>query len=101
MNYVKQSLGLAACVSLAGSLSASCSKDKSAGEGSVIELGLMVEYADASDTETDIARANMAAREINDGGGLMINGQTYELRVFAEDHGGTAEGGVAAIERMS
>lgn len=102
MKYVKGSIGIALSVSLSASLMASCSnKTGDTGEGRVIEIGLMVEFEDTSDTQSDIAKTNMAAKEINDAGGLLIDGESYELRIVAEDHGGSAQGGIKAVERMA
>lgn len=102
MRDIHKSIGVVLGYCLSAGLIASCSKKtEGADEGQVIEIGLMVEFEDASDTQSDIAKANMAAKEINEAGGLLIEGKAYELRIVAEDHGGNAEGGISAVERMA
>ncbi len=91
---------LAAASLGAASLLGACSKKDDASEGRIIEIGLLVDFEDAADTEEDIAKANMAAKEINDAGGIIIDGEVHELRIVAEDHGGSADGGIEAISRL-
>lgn len=78
-----------------------CQNKGSKDQHNVIELGLLVEYDDPADTEEDISKANMAATEINDGGGISIDGTDYLVRIIAEDHEGSAAGGIKALERLA
>lgn len=78
-----------------------CQDRSSNDEEDVIEIGLLVEFEDRADSEEDISKANLIATEINDAGGLNIDGKDYLIRFIAEDHKGSAEGGIAALEKLA
>ncbi len=79
----------------------SCQGEDDSAQENIIEIGLLVEFDDRADSEEDISKANLVASEINRAGGLSIDGQDYELRIVAEDHKGSAEGGIEAIETLA
>jgi branched-chain amino acid transport system substrate-binding protein len=78
-----------------------CNAKDSEDEENILEIGLLVEFEDQADAEEDISKANMAATEINDAGGISIDGEDYLIRFVAEDHRGSIEGGVLAIESLA
>lgn len=65
-----------------------------------IEIGLLVEQADSTDAQKEVAAVLLAVREVNDAGGITIDGVEQQLELVIEDHGGSAETGVEALERL-
>ncbi len=78
-----------------------CESDDDSAGNEVIGVGMFVQQTDQTDAQREISRAVATIRQINDSGGLTLDGQDFDLEMIPEDHGGTAEGGVAAIERLA
>lgn len=65
-----------------------------------VEIGLLVEQADSTDTQKEVAAVLLAVREVNDAGGITIDGVDHRLELVIEDHGGSAKTAVEALERL-
>lgn len=65
-----------------------CGGDDSGDDGADrIKIGMMVEFADVRDTQTETAVALLAVRDINNAGGIRIDGVDHEIELVGEDHG--------------
>jgi branched-chain amino acid transport system substrate-binding protein len=75
-----------------------CNGDEDESPSETILLGFMVLEEDVAQSQGDTARLLVAFREINDQGGIEIDGTRYSLDLVTADHGGAPEGGMAAME---
>jgi branched-chain amino acid transport system substrate-binding protein len=66
-----------------------------------IRLGILVESSDSSDTQKQIGSAMIAVRQINEQGGLTLNGTDYELDLVPADHGADPKVAVAAVQQFA
>ena len=71
------------------------------GAGAEIGVGYLVYANDISATKAQAAQVAAALREINDAGGLLIEGTSRHFALYTEDHDGTPAGAVAALERFA
>lgn len=94
-------LGALTCAALLGA-STGCSSDSSdQPERPAFVVGMLVEQDDLMYTQQELGAVVMAMRQINDDGGLTIDGVDYQLSVKAEDHESNPAGAVAAMKRLS
>jgi ABC-type branched-subunit amino acid transport system substrate-binding protein len=73
-----------------------CSDDE-AQKHKTLALGFVGQFSNTH----RIAFLTACLRSINDAGGIEMPDGTYELELAAEDHGGSTEGGVQAMERLA
>ena len=86
----------------AGLVAAGCASDDTASStADPVEIGILVQQDDPGDTRKEYGAALVAVRAINEAGGLSLDGRDRDLELVAEDHGGSAELAVQALERLA
>ncbi|MCX5806512.1 MAG: ABC transporter substrate-binding protein [Proteobacteria bacterium] len=76
----------------------SCSGDK----GSTIRIGVIAELTGDMPAVGESCKkaAEMAAQELNDAGGLDIDGKKYKVELFIEDNAGKADQSASATQKL-
>jgi branched-chain amino acid transport system substrate-binding protein len=88
-------LALAAGISLAGSLG--CSDRTAPSEHKTLPVGFIGQFSNSA----RIAFLTSVLHSINDAGGVDLQDGNYDLQLVPEDHGGSVEGGVMALQRLA
>lgn len=94
MACTKDRYGLLAALGLCLIGSGGCSDDAASAGGDVIKLGVFIREGGDSADEV------LAARQINEAGGITIGDTHYTLELIREYDGASAEGGAAAVEKF-
>lgn len=66
-----------------------------------VKIGFLVHGTEQTLTERQTAKVLLALRDINEAGGLELEGAHHELTLVVEDHSGDPAGAVAAMHRFS
>lgn len=75
-----------------------CSNEK----GSTVRIGVIAELTGDMPAVGESCKkaAEMAAQEVNDAGGLDINGKKYKVELFIEDNAGKADQSASAAQKL-
>jgi branched-chain amino acid transport system substrate-binding protein len=86
------------CSLLLGLVLATCGGDK----GDTVRVGVIAELTGDMPAVGESCKkaAEMAAKEINDAGGLEIGGKKYKVDLFVEDNAGKAEQSASAAQKL-
>jgi branched-chain amino acid transport system substrate-binding protein len=90
-----------ACAALLSALTGCSSSSSDQPDKPEFDVGMLVEQDSLTYTQQELGAVVMAMRQINDDGGLTIDGVDYLLSVKAEDHQSSPAGAVAAMKRLS
>lgn len=89
------------CAVLLGAPTGCSSSESDEPDKPEFEVGMLVEQDSLTYTQQELGAVVLAMRQINDDGGLTIDGVDYQLSVKAEDHQSDPAGAVAAMKRLS
>lgn len=78
-----------------------CDDGDASGDRPVIEIGILVEQTDSVDTQQEVSELLVVVRTINAQGGVTIDGIAHDLDIVSEDHGGSADTAVQALDRLA
>ena len=95
---MKKTAWLVALASIAAMVIAGCSDTS----GPTVKVGVIAELTGDIPAVGASCRnaAELAAREINDAGGLDLGGKKYKVKLFIEDNAGKAEQSVSAAQKL-
>jgi branched-chain amino acid transport system substrate-binding protein len=92
---MRKAMGLLMVVTLLGGALPAWAED-------VVRVGVIAELTGDMPAVGDACRkaAEMAAREVNDAGGLKLGGKAYKVKVLVEDNAGKADQSAAAATKL-